>query len=137
MRVAHGQFVIGVLLFMTVVILPLHPVQQGAWQTANASQHSPIPIQILAINDFHGQLSSDNQVNNRPAGRAAVLASYLFAARTGQEKRTVIAHAGGLVGVSPPASGLLQDEPTIQFFNLLANKRCSFAHPLASKCNLD
>jgi 5'-nucleotidase len=65
-----------------------------------------------------------------------VLASYLLAARAGQEKRTVIAYAGGLVGVSPPASGLLQDEPAIQFFNLLTNKRYSFARPLAAKCNV-
>jgi 5'-nucleotidase len=107
-----------------------------ASRVVSANQHSPIPIQILAINDFHGELSSSRRVDNRPVGGAAVLASYLLAAQTGQTNRTVIAHAGGLVGVSPPASGLLQDEPALQFFNLLANQRCSFARPLAAKCNL-
>lgn len=39
--------------------------------------------QILAINDFHGQLSAGRRVAGRPVGGAAVLASYLQAAQAG------------------------------------------------------
>jgi 2',3'-cyclic-nucleotide 2'-phosphodiesterase (5'-nucleotidase family) len=39
----------------------------------------------------------------------------------GREDRTILVHAGDQVGASPPASALLQDEPAIQFFNLLGN----------------
>jgi 2',3'-cyclic-nucleotide 2'-phosphodiesterase (5'-nucleotidase family) len=38
-------------------------------------------IQLLGINDFHGQLSEGRRVANRPVGGAAVLAAYLHAAQ--------------------------------------------------------
>jgi len=61
-------------------------------------------VQILAINDFHGQLSAGRRVANRPVGSAPVLASYLKAAQVGQENQTIIVHAGDHVGASPAAS---------------------------------
>jgi 5'-nucleotidase len=92
--------------------------------------HSPyIHIKILAINDFHGQLSSGRLAGHRPAGGAAVLASYLKAAEHGMEDRTVIVHAGDQVGASSPVSSLLKDEPSITFMNMLANKFCGHEKP--------
>lgn len=86
-------------------------------------------VQVLSINDFHGQISAGRRVMDRPAGGAAVLASYLASAQIdptdpGLDERTLIVHAGDQVGASPPASALLQDEPSISFFNLLANRYC-------------
>jgi 5'-nucleotidase len=79
-----------------------------------------IPVTILGLNDFHGQLPAGKRVANRPVGGAAVVASWLRAAPHGPESETFLVHAGDLVGASPAASALLQDEPTISFLNLLA-----------------
>jgi 5'-nucleotidase len=76
-------------------------------------------VKILGFNDFHGQLSPKRELG-RPVGGAAVLAAYLRAAMAGHEDHTFIVHAGDLVGASPPNSGLLQDEPSIDFLNSLA-----------------
>ncbi len=88
-------------------------------------------VQLLGINDFHGQLSAGRRVANRPVGGAAVLAAYLQAAQTDAHdpdlsERTFIVHAGDHVGATPPESALLQDEPSIGFLNLLANPYCRY-----------
>ncbi len=104
------------------------------WRTPDfheKEKDSLLHVQLLGINDFHGQLSAGRRVANRPVGGAAVLASYLRAAQTdpsdpGLDDRTFIVHAGDHVGATPPESALLQDEPSIGFFNLLANRYCRF-----------
>lgn len=93
-------------------------------------------VQILAINDFHGQVSTGGSVSDRPVGGAPVLAAYIKAAVSGQEDETFIVETGDLVGASPPVSALLQDEPSIMFFNLLANSSCSYDNRLHPKCNM-
>ncbi len=93
-------------------------------------------IRLLGFNDFHGQLSQGRTVSGRPVGGAAVLASYLEAAQQGYEGRSLIIHAGDHVGASPPASALLQDEPSIQFLNLLTNRHCSYRRRDNRRCNV-
>ena len=93
-------------------------------------------VKLLGLNDFHGQLEKGKFVSGRPVGGAAVLASYLKTAQAGIESQTVIVHAGDHVGASPPASALLQDEPSIAFLNLLANNACSSADKLNPSCNI-
>lgn len=92
---------------------------------------SLLHIQLLGINDFHGQLSAGRRVANRPVGGAAVLAAYLHAAQQNPNdpdlpERTFIVHAGDHVGATPPESALLQDEPSIGFLNLLTNRYCRY-----------
>lgn len=92
---------------------------------------SLLHVQLLGINDFHGQLSGGRRVANRPVGGAAVLAAYLQAAQQDTNDpdlpdRTFIVHAGDHVGATPPESALLQDEPSIGFLNLLANRYCRY-----------
>ncbi len=93
-----------------------------------------VPVKILGINDFHGQLSPKT-VSGRPAGGAAVLASYLKAASADIEGRTVIVHAGDHVGASPPNSALLQDEPAIEFLNSLT-RHCTGRRRPNPDCNV-
>jgi 5'-nucleotidase len=81
-----------------------------------------VTVQILAINDFHGQVSAGKKVNGRPVGSAPVLAAYLKKEQQEFDGFTFIVHAGDLVGASPPASALLQDEPAIMFLNLLGQQ---------------
>lgn len=85
-----------------------------------------VKLDVLAINDFHGQLepvpstSSGGRVNNTPAGGAAYLARLLKQERArsraaGAAPLTVA--AGDLIGASPLLSGAFHDEPTIKAMN--------------------
>lgn len=80
--------------------------------------------QLLAINDVHGNLTSDGLTYTDPytgvkdtAGGLAVLAAYLKKARASDPSDTVTVAAGDMVGASPPASGLLRDKPTLDALN--------------------
>lgn len=94
-----------------------------------------VKAKILGLNDFHGNLNG-RHIDGRPVGGAAVLAAYLRREMNEVEDRAIIVHAGDMVGGSPPVSGLMQDEPTIAFLNMLANQHCSPANLVAPGCNL-
>jgi 5'-nucleotidase len=98
-------------------------------------------VKILAINDFHGQLSAGRRIDRRPVGGAAVLASYLKKAQntppdSNVPESTLIVHAGDHVGASTPESSFFQDEPSITFLNQLANQHCTYADRMNPQCNL-
>jgi 5'-nucleotidase len=101
-----------------------------------------LKVKILGFNDFHGQLSAGKTVFAgtpsvaHPVGGAGVLTSYLKAAQAGIEGQTLIVHAGDHVGASPAASALLQDEPSIQWLNQLANASCTYADKANPACNI-
>lgn len=89
---------------------------------------SLIEIQILAINDFHGNLETPPEavtiaqpdgtsVKDRVGG-AAQLASALARARQGRPFTITVA-AGDLIGASPLTSAYFLDEPTIDAMNML------------------
>ena len=81
----------------------------------------PVEVQILAFNDFHGNLeppgltvaAADGEV---PAGGAAYLAGALTRLRTG---RSITVSAGDVIGASPLISSLFLDEPTIDAMNAM------------------
>lgn len=95
------------------------------WSDPRRPRDPVVNLKLLGINDFHGQLSAGT-VSGRPAGGAAVLATYLKAAAGSAKDGSLIIHAGDHVGASPPNSALLQDEPAISFLNLLANEYCRY-----------
>ena len=97
--------------------------------------HRNVKVQLLAFNDFHGQITAGKLVDGRPAGSAPVLASYLSAARAAFPGDTFIVHAGDHVGASPPTSALLQDEPSMAFLNLL-ERRCKAKEPGRGRCEV-
>lgn len=71
-----------------------------------------VRLQLLAINDFHGQLPPYSAT----LGGAALLGGYLDAAEAAAKADNTITWrlgVGDLIGASPAVSGLLQDEPTI------------------------
>lgn len=117
--------------------LAAQPVHWSTAQTVTAARpgDGPVPVQLLAINDFHGQLSAGRLVTSRPVGSAGVLKAYIDAAQAGQEDHTFILHAGDHVGASPAASALLQDEPAISFLNLFANRYCNIGRDYP-RCNV-
>lgn len=97
------------------------------WRDSRWHRDPVVNLKLLGINDFHGQLSP-RTVGGRPAGGAAVLASYLKEAAGSAEDGSLIIHAGDHVGASPPNSALLQDEPAIALLNSLANRHCRRVH---------
>jgi len=114
-RPARQQAVIGAVVLVCIVLvffaLPYQPSLAAG----------PVHIQILAVNDFHGQVPAGQKLDGEAAGSAPVLASYLEAALADDgQAATLIALPGDVVGASPPESGLLLDEPTMLFFNNFA-----------------
>ena len=89
-----------------------------------------IKLDLLAINDFHGQLekvpstSSGGRVrvaNRRAAGGAEYLATHLKQLRARSADRgvanTLTVAAGDLIGATPLLSAAFHDEPTIETMN--------------------
>lgn len=116
-------------------ILAARPV---VWEQPGPLRGPTASIRILAVNDFHGHLMAGHRADSRPVGGAAVLAAYLQAAQhdSASGQSTFIVHAGDHVGASAPESALLQDEPSITFFNMLGNRHCDPNDRLNPDCNL-
>ncbi|MFI7072480.1 bifunctional metallophosphatase/5'-nucleotidase [Micromonospora sediminicola] len=114
-RAAVGLAALAVTAFSAVAVTP-----------DQAEAHSkPVDVQLLAINDFHGNLEppsgSSGTIDGQPAGGAEYLASHLKAMRAAaqqQGKGTVTVAAGDLIGASPLLSAAFHDEPTIEEMNL-------------------
>ena len=88
----------------------------------------PVEVQILALNDFHGnlerpkesvrfQLGAD-QFATAQVGGAAVVGAELAKMRAGHPNSITVA-AGDLIGASPLTSAYFLDEPTIDALNLM------------------
>ena len=87
---------------------------------------APVEVQIIAINDFHGNLERpDSPVRvhmgsdtfaTMPAGGAAVIGAELAKLRAGKAHSITVA-AGDLIGASPLTSAFFLDEPTIEAMN--------------------
>ena len=84
---------------------------------------APVHVQLLALNDFHGNLEppsgtvrlSDGTV---PAGGGAWLAAHVAKLRA-EEPDTLVVGAGDLIGASPLPSALTHDEPSITVMDAL------------------
>ena len=84
-----------------------------------AQRADTISVQILALNDFHGNLEPASlNVSGTPAGGVEYLATHIDQLRE-TNKNTVVVSAGDLIGASPLISALFHDEPTIEAFNLI------------------
>jgi 5'-nucleotidase len=88
---------------------------------------SPVEVQILAFNDFHGNLQvpppvevtePDGTKRSIVTGGASHLAAALAGLRAGHS-RTVTVSAGDTIGASPLISANYLDEPTIDAMNAL------------------
>ena len=77
-----------------------------------------IEVQLLGVNDWHGQIDTYRKVGGELAGGAEYLAAYLKQ-REAENKNTLLIHSGDMTGGSSPASSLLLDEPTVEIMNEL------------------
>src|SRR5215217_5954972 len=111
----------SVRLFSLVAVLILLVTAVG---TAGAKPAGTVSVQILAVNDFHGNLEPPTGSSGRivtptgtvDAGGAEYLASHIRALKA-TNPNTVVVSAGDLIGASPLLSALFHDEPTIEAFN--------------------
>lgn len=112
---------------LPIVVLGMLAIAFSAMPVAATHPVKPpktVDVQILSINDFHGQLevipstSSGGRVGATPAGGAAYLATHLHNLEA-TNPNTVIVAAGDLIGASPLTSALFHDEPTIEAMNLM------------------
>ena len=89
---------------------------------------APTAVQVIAFNDFHGNLEPPRQALTVsdgaggsvrvPAGGAAYLAGAINQLRAANPHHVVVS-AGDMIGASPLVSALFLDEPTIAAMNLI------------------
>jgi 5'-nucleotidase len=82
-----------------------------------AANSAEVPLQILAINDFHGNIDSAS-TSFGGTGGADFLATNIRAREAGV-RNSIVVSAGDLIGASPLVSALFHDEPTIEAMNLI------------------
>lgn len=86
-------------------------------------------VQVLALNDFHGQLRPPDETSSggrigpalpvgTAAGGAAYLAQYVRSLEA-TNKNSMFVSAGDLIGATPLVSAIFHDEPTIEAMNLM------------------
>ncbi len=103
--------VLAVLVLLSLLTIPVSAQPSGT-----------VNVQILALNDFHGNLlppaGSSGRVGTINAGGVEYLATHINNLRA-LNPNTVVVSAGDLIGASPLLSALFHDEPTIEAFNLI------------------
>ncbi|ADB30076.1 5'-Nucleotidase domain protein [Kribbella flavida DSM 17836] len=130
----RGPRAVGLLAAGAAVVLGLATGGTVTQAAPAKAQPTHTQIQLLALNDFHGNLapnpatSSSGNVNGTPAGGAEYLATHLDnlrAAAKAQGQETVTVAAGDLIGASPLLSAAFHDEPTIEALNVMGLEAAS------------
>jgi 5'-nucleotidase len=125
---------IRLLLLCLAAALALAPAADATSGHGKHGKHrskwsKPVDVQLLGINDFHGQLEAlDPALTSSgrilpapgqaevPAGGGAYLAEHIRRLEAGNRNSLVVS-AGDLIGASPLLSALFHDEPTIEAMN--------------------
>jgi 5'-nucleotidase len=111
--------------FLIAGLLALTGLVVATTSTAQADPNGQVPVRLLALNDFHGNLepptgSSGRMVDENGttvnAGGAVYVATWM---KTLENANTLKVAQGDLIGASPLISAAYHDEPTLEFFNNL------------------
>jgi 5'-nucleotidase len=108
----------GLLLGTALLGVPAVAAAGGTASDRAEERAQTTEVQLLAINDFHGNLEPPFL---RPTGDFIGGVEYLdthLAELESTNPNTLIVSAGDLIGASPLLSGLFHDEPTIEAANL-------------------
>ncbi|MET0693919.1 MAG: bifunctional UDP-sugar hydrolase/5'-nucleotidase [Propionibacteriaceae bacterium] len=102
-----------------------------ATPAANAqTTQGSVPLRIIALNDFHGNLQPPTGSSGRvtlddgstvDAGGAAFVATHVKQLKAGATNSVVVS-SGDNIGASPLPSAIFHDEPTIAFLNAIGVK---------------
>lgn len=87
------------------------------WPLPEMANSREVNLQILAINDFHGNIATSSS-SFGGVGRADFLAANIKAAQIDADN-SIFVSAGDLIGATPLISALFHDEPTIEAMNLI------------------
>ena len=87
---------------------------------------APVTLNLVAINDFHGNLEPSKYTYTSATGQSATLRAGGIEALSGalaawrkEDKDLLFIGAGDLIGASPALSSMWADEPSIEAMNLL------------------
>jgi 5'-nucleotidase len=131
----------GRAMMLVSVLVALALIVPGAAVAKHPKPVKTVDIQILGLNDFHGQLEFGDPISSSgfrigglagtfpnqtcippscyPAGGVEYLSTHIKNLRATNPKNTVFVSAGDLIGATPLLSAAFRDEPTIEAFNLM------------------
>lgn len=107
--------------------VPISACAERSLEAAPATGRASVDVQILAFNDFHGNLEpppaveiteADGAKHKIVTGGAAHLAAALAGLRAGHPNSITVS-AGDTIGASPLISANYLDEPTIDAMNMM------------------
>jgi 5'-nucleotidase len=102
-----------------VASLLLNGAAGVAAKDRQSNRPGSVDIQLLAINDFHGQLPVPSvKAGVTPTGGIEYVGSYVRTLEA-ENPNTLFLSGGDLIGASPLVSALFHDEPTIEAMNSL------------------
>ncbi len=122
-----GRNLAVLLATIALVVLAAMPVAAKGGPSQNGLDARSVDVQLLAINDFHGNLEPPSGSSARVLTEAGALegnggveylATHIKDLREGH-KYTLTVSAGDNIGASPLLSGYFHDEPTIEALNAL------------------
>lgn len=119
-KVLRGRFLVlvAVMAAMAAFAASAPASAKSGNNKGQGAEHSrEVNLQILAINDFHGNIATTSGAFGG-VGRADFLAANMRAAEADADN-SIIVSAGDLIGASPLISALFHDEPTIEAMNLI------------------
>ena len=120
MKSRRGKLVVGGVVLASVLLAAVAGADAGnghGQRGQGAERSREVNLQILAINDFHGNIATSSG-SFGGTGRADFLAANIVA-READADNSIFVSAGDLIGASPLISALFHDEPTIEAMNLL------------------
>ncbi len=109
----RSRLVVAVTVMALVGAVMAAPV--SAKDKPDDKKSKQVELQILALNDFHGNINTLSSSFGGTGG-AQNLATNIAAAEAGI-RNSIFVSAGDLIGASPLISALFHDEPTIEVMN--------------------
>ena len=114
-----------VLAITTALLVGAGPAQAHGGHHHKRHKPRAVDVQLLSINDFHGNLEPPPGTITLPGGvrdsRPAAPSTWPRTSTrcAAQNRNTLVVSAGDNIGASPLVSGLFHDEPTIEAFNAM------------------
>ncbi len=126
-RLGRGAAVLLAAVALILAAVPVAAKSPHAGGSPNGVAHRSLDVQLLAINDFHGNINPPSGSSARVLteagsvegnGGVEYLATHIRELRA-ENPNTITVAAGDLVGASPLESAYFHDEPTIEAMNAL------------------
>ena len=118
-RARSGARITGLAFAALAIALP-GVAEAKPGKKSQGKQSKTVPVQLLGLNDFHGQLElvtgSASTLDGKTVGGVQYFASHVRALEA-QQPNSLVISAGDLIGATPLLSAAFHDEPTIEAMN--------------------